>query len=323
MKQILVVAGLCLVVMVLLLVAYRPGQPRRGNPEPVEPETKAAPSSTESNQREQEQEALAESTRLVSPTAGLQDLMEMFEEEVIEEAEETVDLAAAIRYMLAKKKRGEVEYPGLKDPEYYEGLETRELAAECCTGVGLDGFEIVDDHKHVYIYHRLRILHNGFAELFKREDMWEGILHVYGLCAAKLDAKAKTAVTANVGGVLLGMRELYSFPPLAQQVKGREKMFLASTLRVLKRYKWFIEEFIAQNMAADGQSLGFWCEPCSVATLSLAFAKQVDRQKYARIEPACTSIRWTQRQNPQDMLAFLTLVVTSLDGFVSDDAGRM
>jgi len=111
---------------------------------------------------------------------------------------------------------------------------------------------------------------------------------------------------------------LYILSPLKEQVKGRERIFLAANLRVLKRFQWYLGNYDPERLGTGG-SPGFFREPCSVARVALMLAKQVDPRRYLQIEPAITRVRWTEEQNPADLRSFINLVVTSLNGFVSEE----
>jgi hypothetical protein len=188
----------------------------------------------------------------------------------------------------------------MKEPDYYAKLNTQELAVECFTmpdpgrfgrecqlRVDLGGRRIIKE-----------VFHNGFAEWFKRGDINPRVAHA----SASFDQ----------------MGTLYIIPPLRKQITGRERIFLASCLRVVEKYRKYMDD----SISAGDDSLDFFCEATEFAQLTMLLARQVDLQRYAQIETAITSVRFLDEQNDRDLLSFLTLVVDNLDGFVTSEDNK-
>ena len=115
------------------------------------------------------------------------------------------------------------------------------------------------------------------------------------------------------------MFELYGLSPLREQVKGKEEVFLAANLHTLKKFVWYLDNYDSEKM---GGSPGFFREPCTVAQVALMLAKQVNPKKYAEIITPIKSIHWTQEQKVPELKAFLELVISSLNGFVTQPDGE-
>ena len=263
--------------------------------------------------------ASSESARMVSPTYELAELIERFEKDYMT-GEQKASLAAAKTEWLSLKKSGYTRWGSenwMKDPDYYKSLNTSELVEECFSRAIFKN-EMSIYNEPWFGLESLRIFHNGFAELFRREDLWKGILHLYEHLSSKLTREADLMQIVTVSGHFDELRKLYILSPLKEQVKGRERIFLAANLRVLKRFQWYLGNYDPERLGTGG-SPGFFREPCSVALVALMLAKQVDPRRYLQIEPAITRVRWTEEQNPADLRSFIDLVVTSLNGFVSEE----
>jgi hypothetical protein len=73
----------------------------------------------------------------------------------------------------------------------------------------------------------LLVFHDGFAELYSRDDFWKGILHAYDSLSQKLvDPETGNREIVRVSGFLDAMSFLYGEPKFRHQLKGREKLFL-------------------------------------------------------------------------------------------------
>jgi len=263
--------------------------------------------------------ASSESARMVSPTYELAELIERFEKDYMT-GEQKASLAVARTEWLNLKKSGYTRWGSenwMKDPDYYKSLNTSELVEECFSRAIFKN-ETSIYNEPFFGLESLRIFHNGFAELFRREDLWKGILHLYEHLSSKLTREADLMQIVTVSGHFDELRKLYILSPLKEQVKGRERIFLAANLRVLKRFQWYLGNYDPERLGTGG-SPGFFREPCSVARVALMLAKQVEPRRYLQIEPAITRVRWTKEQNPADLRSFINLVVTSLNGFVSEE----
>ena len=268
----------------------------------------AATDITKQNLNNKNVRVAAEPTKLVNP-----------EDLIIRDAKYETGMAEYRMKLLELKTNGYTRWGSenwMKDPNYYKGLSTFELIEDCFSrGIFANEMTIYNDP--VAGYESLRIFHNGFSELFSREDLWKGILHLYDYLSSKLDTQADLQQIVTTSENLDAMKKLYGLSPFREQVKGKEGLFLAANMRVLKRFKWFLENYDPKKLGTEG-SPGFFGEPCSVAQVALMLAKQVDSKRYAQIEPAITSIRWPKEQNVKDLKEYLDLVITSLDGFVTE-----
>ena len=201
----------------------------------------------------------------------------------------------------------------MKSPEYYASLSTPDLGEQCFAKPTF-GFEMSIFNDSRFGLQRLRILHNGFAELFAREDMWKGILAAYDNMSLKIDPGNDTIVIHSTSINLDHMWELHNLPLFAKQVDGREAIFLAANMRTIKRYRWYLD-----NYEQDGPwSAGFFREPCSVARVALLLAEKVDVKGFKKVFPAIQEFTWPPEQDIENVETYLDLVIESLDGIITD-----
>jgi hypothetical protein len=247
----------------------------------------------------------------VNPLAGLPDLIDNYEAPLTNEADAKARMAQTIADWTAAKKVGVLprwaQPDRMKPPEYYAALDTTALADACFEG-GLFG-NVMLLYKREASLENLRIFHNGFAELLQRPDMWKGILQLYDKLGAKIDPQADPRQIVDASLQLDEMRNLITLPPLKDQVKGKEDQFLAAQVRVLQRFKRYLDTFEPRE---GWQTPGFFREPCSVAQVALLLAKQVDPQGYDKIIPALMDVRWSREQHTVDLRKFIDLVLDGL-----------
>lgn len=281
-----------------------------GRPKPDTPETAAKQNDSEgSKPRAVNNEASSEP--LVAPMLELRDLIAGYERELVEEGDRTSGMAQAIAEWTAAKSAGKTRWGSerwMKPPQYYRDLETPKLAEECFAGSLFYNEMSIFDEPRAGL-ESLRIFHNGFGELLRREDMWKGILHAYDQLGRRIDPNQDLAEVVMASGQLDEMRKLYRFPPLKDQVRGREEQFLAAQVKLLKRYRQYLDDYSPEK---TGGTPGIFREPCSIAQVALMLAKQIDPEQFARIEPPISGVRWTQEQDPEDLKRFLSLVLDGL-----------
>lgn len=248
--------------------------------------------------------------RNVSPTLQLAGLIDKYENgpRLSPEIQERLKMAE----LHWRKAKAEGRAVWGRDRAHYRKLSTEKLAEQCLTGETVFWSAISMYDEPAFGLQRLSIMHDGFAELFERKDMWKGVLYAYDRLAddLNLDADLKAIVLAS--GNLESMRYLYGYPPLREQVRGREALFLSANLRVLKKYRWYLDRFDSEKLGTEGTP-GFFCEPCLVAQVALMLAKQVAPKQYDRIAPKLTSVRWTSRQDLDDLRDFLDAVIAETE----------
>ena len=250
----------------------------------------------------------------ITPTGGLsdEDLSWIYGRHGPETPERRKSLDNLRKRLLASKKTGKTRWGSekwMKTPEYYAKLDTATLAEECfARGIFYNELSIYNDPRTGFVY--LLVFHDGFAELYGRDDFWKGILHAYDSLSQKLvDPESSLREIGRVSGHLDEMRFFYGEPKFRRQLKGREKLFLEAHIRVLRRYAWYMDHHDFKKRA----SFGFWREPWCVAKVALMLTKQVDPERYARIAPKIDAVRFSKGQKPEELKRFVRLVLSSLE----------
>jgi hypothetical protein len=250
----------------------------------------------------------AEGQLPVSPTFELPEIIREFEREnpgKVEGLEESVQRWREFRRE-GKTMWGSEKW--MKEPKYYEGLKTVELAKECFRD-GIFATTVRSYLQPRFGFVALKEMHNGFAELFRRDDMGDGMLAVYEVLGSQIrtDTDLKTLVRVNL--TLDALEALYREPEFKRQVKGREADFLKANVQVLRRYQRFLERF---DPAKSESKTPFFREPIHVAQVALMLFKQVDPERYAALAPELMEIRWPPEQRLEDVKSFLDRVVAGI-----------
>ena len=238
----------------------------------------------------------------------------LFNPEYKESAETVAWLARFERKLLKSKEEGYIPWgakPWMKPPEYYRKLDTMKLAEEffgtsSAFASEFSRFARLGEGPRLRFIH-LRVFHNAWAELVKRDDLWRGILHAYDYMSLRLkphDLDTNVMMAGNLGSMAL----LYALTPLKEQVKGREALFIAAHIRALKRFRDVIEK-----TDPKAESCGFFGEPGWMAEVGLALRKRIDPEGYARVAPLLGQIHWSKEQRREELKANLDLYIVVLE----------
>ena len=252
----------------------------------------------------------SESEVKVSPTLGLDALIEAFErDENVGDVYEGFQLAEFECELLKVKEKGGSRW-GTENKRYYQELDTCRLAEECFEQSVFQNVILIYNNP-IYGFSRLRIMHDGFAELFERDDMWKGLLHAYEHLGSRLNTASELSTIVVTAGTFEAFTHFYTHPEYKKQIRGREEPFLRANLGVLRKFSLYLEECGHEQLETGG-SVGFFREPCSVAQVALMLAKQIQPQIYVEIEPEIKSVTWSQRQSFHELKAYLDLVIGRL-----------
>ena len=316
------IAGMLVGVVLLGVVAYLP---LRSKPEQINDledilqneSVQEDPSKEVTIKQESEP---PKSSFTVVPTLGLDELIKDFEDEVIEDAEHAILIAQFRQQMMSWKAKGGPKYctdDWMQEPAYYEKLTTEDLVEECFAQPVFASVATCTDPERVFI--RLKIFHNGFAELFKRDDMWQGVLHAYEILASQLNSESDFRTAFRAASHLSAIKILYSYEPFKEQLKGREEVFMSANLEVLRSFQTYMRTFDPESMGLAANELPpFFCEPCTVANVALMLLKQTDPVSFSRIIPEISSVRFPQEQRKEDLVNYIDLVIEKLDGVITE-----
>jgi hypothetical protein len=270
---------------------------------------KIAPKINVTNKKGSTQEA-----PVIAPDLIEVDLPPDMEHEIIAESERIALLAESRMKSIAWKKAGKTLWGSerwMKPPEYYQSLTTEQLAKECFERT-IFGHEMTIFNDPAFGFIRLEIHHNGFAELFKRDDMWKGVLDIYYQCSSNIDAQSDLqTIVINVIH-LDGMTAIYNYPPFKAQLKGHELEFLTANVLVLKQCLNFLNTYDPKAYGIKTDTPPFYGEVNSIARVALMLTKDIDPALHSKIETEIKNYRWSNEQKNEYLKQYLEFVLNKL-----------
>ena len=195
----------------------------------------------------------------------------------------------------------------MKSPEYYQSLDTEALTLECFSRA-IFAFETTIFNDPRIGVERLRAYHDGFAELFGRDDLWRGVLCLYTDLTDRITLDADMGQIVRTSGHFNALYTLYLYTPLRDQIKGREPLFLQANLEAVRKYVWYLD-----NYDREQGRPGFFREPVQVLQMAMLLTAETDPDKYAAARAELSKVLWTQDQEPEKLRSFLALGVELLE----------
>ncbi len=247
---------------------------------------------------------------VVNPTNDLEAIRQKYEDDFVKPHEEQLEYSVLRLDLLNQKQSGkhlwEAEKWMLPRAEYEE-MATKELA-EVVFERPIIPIELMTQEKSSYPFLRLELFHSGFAVLRNREDMWQGLLHMYSKWSEVLrNPETSKEELVRTSLILDQMSKFYGYPDFKKQAKEHEQDFLEANLDVLHAYQDLLDR------QGPDDPLLFFGEPCSIAQVALVLFAKVSPSNYQKIIEPISSVRWPEEQRKSDLRDFLNIVIDSIE----------
>lgn len=249
----------------------------------------------------------------VAPLLALDRLVEIYEHGIPPALQAEIALREFRETFRNAKASGETLWGSenwMKSRQYYESLETTALAEECFDRPTFYFTMRIYDNPR-FAFARLEIMHEGFAELFRRDDMWKGLVHAFDVSASRLVPESDLMTIIQASGHLDALsRNLYLIPEFQDQVRGHEQEFYEASFSALKSFRDYILAFDPQR---QGASIPFFGEADRTAEGTLLLLSQIDPERYDEIAPKLKEFRMSPEQSMDELREFLDMTIEALE----------
>jgi hypothetical protein len=254
-----------------------------------------------------------ESGKSVAPLLELDTYLEAYESETRADFNLDLNLKKTRENALKYRADGGTAWGSenwMKSPEYYAALETPDLGAECFDdSIFYHEMAIHNEPRVGFI--ALSILHDGFAELLRRDDMWRGLISAFNHLASQLNPESDLETIVRVSGQISALSNaLLVIPELQEQVRGHEREFFEAMLSAVRSFKDYTVEFDPERA---GSPMPFFGEPTWVARSALVLLKQLDQQQYYEVLPGLDQFRMSQKQDLDELRVILDVTIEALE----------
>ncbi|MGB2820510.1 MAG: hypothetical protein WBF17_05980 [Phycisphaerae bacterium] len=228
-----------------------------------------------------------------------------------EDGKLAADLARFRERQLAERKKGWRPpwdgYRTAKGRRHYEKLTTAQLARECLS-TGLLAHECLVYDRPAFGIARAGVFHDGFAVLYAREDLWEGIAAACEDFAARLPKASDLHDRMNILMGLQTMKYAYAFPEFRKRLTGREQRLLAAHLKAFAAVRSYAER--TARLRKDGKTSGFFGPGVAygLACSSLLLIKRASPAAYPEALRTLAGGRLSFSQtDPEEVIRFADL----------------
>ena len=228
------------------------------------------------------------------------------------------DYAKLQKDLLTHRKSGGTVWMSeewMKDAEYYKSLSTLTLAEECFSRPILWAESGLHSDERV-MYLRLRIFHNGFAELFEREDLWKGILHVLEGISGKITTKSDRHTLFRDTCLLECTGAIMGIPELQDQLAEKEELFIIAHQNILKQFRAYLKTY--DPRADNWGSIPFVLESVSVYGSASRLAIRLNSSRSAQLpSPGSPG----GHQNESALEQYLDAAIANIQQFIQTQNG--
>jgi hypothetical protein len=217
--------------------------------------------------------------------------------------------------LLEFKKSGKTMWHSekwMKPPEYYASLTTAALAEESFSdNVFYLEMSIYENPK--YGVSRLRILHNGFAELFRRKDMWEGIVHAWDICSARLKSDSDLDTIVRSAQYLNGLSDFCLMDEFKGQTRDHQAAYFTAAFGAVRHFHDYAHQFKEEGLLkSTGVKIPFYGEPMRVVEFCLVLGMDMDAEASERATARLGAMRLSSKQNFDELLNYLDQSIAEL-----------
>jgi hypothetical protein len=120
-------------------------------------------------------------------------------------------------------------------------MPTSDLAEVCFSSSVITRALLIYNYP-AYAFVRLKVFYPCYEELFKREDLYDGIIEAYSMYSSALDRKAHANTNVDSMMGLENLPYMFQIPQVKEQMKGNELVFIGAQLEALKKIRLYIDE---------------------------------------------------------------------------------
>jgi hypothetical protein len=207
----------------------------------------------------------------------------------------------------------ELELP-LTDEEI-ASMPTRELGIRLWA-IGLHARELITFDRPNSAMKRLEVCYQGYAELFRRPDLWEALRDGVVAGSSQLDATKSDRENLSFVMTLTSLPETYGYPPIRRSILGHEKELMQAHITALLKVKDFVLALAHRGAPMGTAAL---VTPRTVIILSqtaLAMGKPLSPALTLSARQSLSQFEWREGCTGEDIPRYVDMSVTKLREFI-------
>jgi hypothetical protein len=168
----------------------------------------------------------------------------------------------------------------------------------------------------LFTFSRLKILYPCYAELFERDDLWEGVLSAYSLYASGLDPAGEPNKVIDAMMGLDNLPRIFQLPTLQAQLEGREILFVFAQLEAIKKVRSYIEGDADEALVSSTPFFSM-TTPISLVNLTMVFMQKVSLSQSASAIGAISELQLPKKLQMGQIKNYMDISINEIENFIN------
>ena len=255
----------------------------------------------------------------VSSAAELETIMKLFYEDTDKEIDNRIDFVEFETDLRASLANGWTPpwqnlAPKLTRKECVK-MSTSELS-EACFSSSIFARELLLFDEPKFSFSRLKILYPCYAELFKREDLWEGVRDAYVLYASRLDPKGEPNEVIDSLMGLENLPRIFLLPNMREQLKGRELVFVRAQLESIKKIRSYLAGDTDDSLTSSTPFFSA-TTPVTLVNYALVFMRKTSVGQSASAIDTISKLRLPVKPNMGEIKNYMDISIKEIEQFLN------
>lgn len=194
-------------------------------------------------------------------------------------------------------------------------MSTLELSKVCFSS-SIFARELMLHDRPIFGFSRLKILYPCYAELFERDDLWEGVLSAYSLYASSLDPKGEPNKAINAVMGLDNLPRIFQLPKMQKQLEGREILFVCAQLEAIKKIRSYIEGDADEALVSSTPFFSI-TTPISLVNLTMVFMQKVSLSQSASVIGDISELRLPKKPQMGQIKNYMDTSINGIEHFIT------
>ena len=154
-----------------------------------------------------------------------------------------------------------------------------------------------------------------YEELFNRDDLWKGVLEAYSLYSSGLDPKGEPNDVIDAVMGLINLPLFFQYPPMRQQLEGREILFVRAQLDALKNIRSFIKDDKDDSTVSAAPFFSV-ATPIELINYSLVFIQKLSPDKSKSVIDKISKIRLSKTPKMKEVKDYIDISIIEIEKYL-------
>jgi len=193
-------------------------------------------------------------------------------------------------------------------------MSTKELGLRLWT-TGIYARESIVFDRPSSAMKRLEVCYKGYAELFRRPDLWQAMVEAMSNSSLLLSPSNSDQANLNLAMVLTSLPSTYGYPPIRRNIAGHEKELIKSHIAALLR----IKDFVVATSSQHARTTAPLFTPRTAIVLcesALTLGERLSAAEGRSAKELLQAFQWRDGRTGEDLPRYVDQAVPLLRRFV-------